>query len=109
MLDDPRGGRKLWEALEPEIDQPRQNRGQVVAHGEFQPAAAFHHRENRRNLGSRLWTADLYPVLSTQRHGTHRILRKVVAQLKLRIFQESCKFPPQRERILAGLAQRTGG
>ncbi len=53
MLGDPRSGRKLWEAVDREIGTPGENRGQVVAHGEFQPAAAFHDRENRRNLGSR--------------------------------------------------------
>ena len=40
---------------------------------------------------------------------THGVLRQVVAQLQFGIFQEPCKFPPQRERVLAGLAERTGG
>src|SRR5664280_989249 len=95
MLGDPRSGSTVWEALDREIGKPGENRGQVVAHWEFQPAAAFHDRQNRRNLGSRLWTADVYPVLSAQSHGTHGVFRKVIAQLKFRIFQESCKFPPQ--------------
>src|ERR1700687_453155 len=109
MLGDPRSGSKVWEALDREIGKPGENRGQVVAHWEFQPAAAFHDRENRRNLRPRQWAADVYPVLPAQSYGTHRILRKVVAQLKFRIFQESCKFPPQCERVLAGLAECTGG
>ena len=71
MLGDPRSGSKVWEALDREIGKPGENRGQIVAHWEFQPAAAFHDRQNRRNLGSRLWTADVYPVLPTQCHGTH--------------------------------------
>ena len=71
MLDDPRSGSKVWEALDRKIGKPGENCGQVVAHREFQPAAAFHDRENRRNLGSRLWTADVYPVLPAQCHGTH--------------------------------------
>ena len=37
------------------------------------------------------------------------MFRKVIAQLQFRIFQESCKFPPQGERVLAGLAECTGG
>ncbi|SRR5712691_5234447 len=61
MLGDPRGGSKVWEALDREIGKPGENRGQIVAHWEFQPAAAFHDRENRRNLGSRLWTATPRP------------------------------------------------
>ena len=64
MPGDPRSGSKIWEALDREIGKPGENPGQIVAHREFQPAAAFHDRENRRNLGSRLWTADVYPVLS---------------------------------------------
>jgi hypothetical protein len=64
MLSDPRSGSKVWEALDGEIGKPGENSGQIVAHWEFQPAAAFHDRENRRNLGSRLWTADVDPVLS---------------------------------------------
>jgi hypothetical protein len=47
-------------------------------------------------------------IIPAQSHGTHRILRKVIAQLKFRIFQESCKFPPQCERVLASLAKCAG-
>ena len=64
MLGDPRSGSKVWKALDREIGEPRENRGQIVAHSEFQPAAAFHDRENRRNLRSRLWAADVQPILS---------------------------------------------
>src|ERR1039458_826498 len=109
MLGDPRSGSKLWEALDREIDKPGKNRGQVVAHWEFQPAAGFHDRENRRNLRSRLWASDVDPILPTKSYGTHRVLRQVIAQLQFGIFQESCKFPPQCERVLAGLAECTGG
>src|SRR5690348_1196134 len=99
MLGDPRSGSKLWEVLDREIAKSGKDGEQIVTNWEFQPAAAFHYRENRRNLWSRLWTAYVQPVLSTQSHGTHRILRQVI-----RVFQESCKFPPQRERVLAGFA-----
>jgi hypothetical protein len=51
------------EALDGEIREPREGRRQIVAHREFQPAAAFHDRENRRNLRSRRWAANVYPVL----------------------------------------------
>jgi hypothetical protein len=71
MPGGPRSGSKVWEALDREIGKPRENRGQIVAHWEFQPAAAFRDRENGRDLLSRLWTADVYPVLSAQGHGTH--------------------------------------
>jgi hypothetical protein len=71
MLGDPRSGSKVWEALDREIGKPGENRGQIVAHWEFQPAATFHDRENRRDLRSCQWTADVYPVLPTQSHWMH--------------------------------------
>jgi len=71
MLGDPPSGSELWEALDREICKPGENRGQVVAHKEFQPAAAFYDRQNRCNLGSRLWTANVYLVLPAHGHGTH--------------------------------------
>jgi hypothetical protein len=42
VLGDPRSGGKVWEALDREIGKPGENRGQLVAHGELQPATAFH-------------------------------------------------------------------
>jgi hypothetical protein len=54
----------IWEALDWEIGKPGENYGQVLPHGEFQPATASYDRENRRNLRSSLWTADVYPVLA---------------------------------------------
>ena len=71
MPGDPHSGSKVWEAPDREIGKPGENRGQIVAHRDFQPAAAFHDRENRCNLRSRLWTADVQPVLSTESHRTH--------------------------------------
>ena len=65
ILGDPRSGSKVWEAPEREIGKSGENRGQIVAHWEFQPSTAFHDRKNRRNLGSCLWTADVYPILPT--------------------------------------------
>jgi len=108
MVGDPRSGSKVWKAPDREIGKPGENRGKVIAHRDLHPTAAFHDRENRRNLRSRLWAADVQPVLSTQSHGTHRVFRKVIAQLKFRIFQKSCKFPPKRERVLASLAECAG-
>jgi len=65
MLDDPRSGSKVWEAPDREIGKPGENRGKVVAHRDFQPTASFHDRENRCNLRSCEWTADVHPVLSS--------------------------------------------
>jgi len=78
MLGDPRSGSKVWKAPDREIGKPGENRRQIVAHPKFQPATAFHDREKRRNLRSRLWAADVQPILSTKSHRTHGILRKVM-------------------------------
>jgi len=48
----PRIGSKIGEVPDREIGKPGENRGKIVAHWEFQPAAALHDRENRRNLRS---------------------------------------------------------
>jgi hypothetical protein len=68
MLGDPRSGSKVWKALDREIGEPGENLSQIVPHWEFQPAAAFHDRENRRDFGTRQWAADVYPVLPDYVH-----------------------------------------
>src|ERR1035437_7321650 len=65
-LDDPRSGSKVSEAPDREIGKRRENRGHIGADWQFQPAAAFHDRENGRNLWPRLGAADVYPVLPAQ-------------------------------------------
>ena len=69
MMGSPRHRSEAWEALDREIGQPGKNAGQVVTHWEFKPATAFYDRQNCRNLGSRLWTADVDPVLPAPGHG----------------------------------------
>ena len=108
MLGDPRSGSKVWEALDRDIGKSGENRGQIVTHGDFQPSAAFHDRKNRRDLRSRVRTADVYPVLPAQGHWTHGIFREVIAQLKFRILQEAGELLPKSERVLAGLAECAG-
>jgi hypothetical protein len=65
MLGDPHSGSKVWKAPDREIGKPGENRGKVLAHRDFQPAAGFRDRQNRRNLRSRLWAADVQPVFSS--------------------------------------------
>jgi hypothetical protein len=77
MSGDPHSGRKVWKVPDREIGKPGENRGKIVAHGDFQPTTTLHDRENRRNFRSRLWTADVQPILPTESHGTHRILRQI--------------------------------
>jgi len=77
MLGDPHSGSKVWKAPDGEIGEAGENRGKVIAHRDLQPAAAFHDRENRRNLRSRLWAADVDPILSTKSYRRHGVLRQV--------------------------------
>ena len=88
MPGDPHSGSKVWKAPDREIGKPGENRGKVIAHRDLQPTAAFHDRENRRNLRSRLWAADVQPI-PTESCGTHRVLRQVIAQFQFGIFQEA--------------------
>jgi len=50
----------------------------------------------------------MYPVPPTQSHGAHGILCEVVAQFKFWILQEPGELSPERERIVASLAERAG-
>ncbi len=49
MPGDPHSGSKVRKAPNREIGKSGENRRKVVAHWDFQPAAAFYYRENRRN------------------------------------------------------------
>ena len=60
----PCGRSKVWEALDREIGEPGKDCGQMVASGNPQPTTAFHNGKVRRDLRSRLWTADVDPVLA---------------------------------------------
>jgi hypothetical protein len=71
MQGDPHSGSKVWKAPNREIGEPGENRGKAIAHRDVQPTAAFHDRENRRDLWSRLGAAYVYPVLPTQSDWSH--------------------------------------
>ena len=77
MLGNPRSRGKVWEAPDGAISKSGKYRRQVVANGDSQPTAAFHDRENRRNLRSSLWAADVQPILSTKSYRKHEVLRQV--------------------------------
>lgn len=79
MLGDTHSGSEVGKVPDREIGEPRENRGEVIAHWEFQLATACHDRENRGNLRSRLWAADVQPILSTKSYRTHGVLRQVSA------------------------------
>jgi YD repeat-containing protein len=71
MPGDPRSGSKVWKAADQEIGKPGENRGKVVVHRNFQPAAAFPDRENRCNVRSCQGTVDVQPIFSTKSDGNH--------------------------------------
>ena len=77
MPGDPHSGSKVWKALDRKIGKPGENRGKEIARRDLQPTAAFHDREYGRNLRSRLWAADVQPILSTKSYRTHGVLRQV--------------------------------
>jgi hypothetical protein len=79
MLGDPHSGSKIWKAPDREICKPGENRGKVMAHRDLQPTAAFHDRENRRNLRSCLWAADLQPILSCMKNLPYSKSSELVA------------------------------
>src|ERR1039458_2803815 len=47
-------------------------------------------------------------IISTKSYRAHRVLRQVVAQFQLGIFQEARELPPERECVVRRLAQRAG-
>src|ERR1035437_5389214 len=106
LLSSPRRGGEGGEALDGNVSNTWQDGGQVVADRNLHPAAALHDRQNRRHLRSGLLAADVDPVLPAQRHGTHRVLRQIVAQLQFRVLQEACELLPQGERVVCRLPQR---
>jgi hypothetical protein len=69
MPGDPHSGNKVWKAADREIGKAGENCGKVIAHRDLQPTAAFHDRENRRNLRPRLWAADVQPILRPRATG----------------------------------------
>jgi len=64
MPADPHSGSKVCKATDPEVGKPGEDRGKVMAHRDLQPTAAFHDRQNRCNLRSCQWAADVQPILS---------------------------------------------
>ena len=67
-------------AADRQIGKCGEDRGQIVAHSEFQPATAFRDRKNGCDHRSRLWAAYVDPVLSTESHRMHRLLPKPAAR-----------------------------
>jgi hypothetical protein len=97
MVGGPSGGRETGDALDRDVAQSRKNRSQIFPYRKFHPTAAFHHRENRCDLGACLETAHMDPILPTESNRAHGVFRDVVTQLKFGMIQEAGKFRLQRE------------
>jgi len=57
-------GSEPRDALDGGVGESWQDVGEVVAHRNLEPSAAFDHREDRRNARPSLFAADVDPVLS---------------------------------------------
>lgn len=77
MLSDPCSRDEFWEALDRAISESGKNRGQIVAHWEFQSAVAFHHRKNRYDLRSRLRASHVDPIFSPDCDRPHGVLTDI--------------------------------
>jgi len=80
MLGDPRSGRKLWEAVDREIGTPGENRGQVVAHGDFNLRQLSTTERIAATLGPALQTADVFnpyfgPASETAKAQNNNVFR----------------------------------
>ena len=67
----PVGRGKFCDAPKRCVREPRQDIGEVVAHRDFEAAAAFDHREDGGYTRSGLFTADVDPVVSANCDGPH--------------------------------------
>src|SRR5205823_1402961 len=78
MSCDPRRWSKFWKAPDRQIGKPGENGRKIVAQPNLQPAAAFHDRQNRCNLRSCQWTADVYPILRPRATGRMEFSARLV-------------------------------
>src|ERR1700738_2590076 len=102
MFCDPRSRGYVCDALDGCVCKAGQDVGEVVAHWDFEAAAAFDYREDRGYTRAGLFTSDMDPVFSTQGHAAHGILREVVAELQFRIIEEADELFPDGQRVAAG-------
>ena len=69
----PHSGSEVWEVPNRETAKSRENRGQIVAHGDFQSTTL----SKTERIAATLDPACGQPILPTESHGTHRILRQI--------------------------------
>ena len=101
------GGCEIRDAAHGCVGKSWQDVGQVIAHRDLEPTAAFDNGEDRSHSWPCLFASDMDPIHSTRGYRAHGVFGDVGAQLQSRIFEEVRQLLPQRERIAAGLACRT--
>src|ERR1017187_10879106 len=79
-LDRPGFGRESGDVLYGCVGETGQDVGQILAHWDGEPAAAFDNGENGGHARAGLRAADMDPVLAPSRHRTHGVLGHVIAE-----------------------------
>jgi serine/threonine protein kinase len=108
-LDRPGFGRESGDVLYGCVGETGQDVGQILAHWDGEPAAAFDNGENGGHARAGLRAADMDPVLAPSRHRTHGVLGHVIAELLLRVVEEAGQLHPKRQRVVARLARLAAG
>jgi len=103
----PRGGSRVRQALDGDVWKPRKNRRQIIAHWEFQPTTAFHHRKSRSDLRSRPRTSDVDLSPPSDCDWRHGVLRQVCCSTPVRDIPGPREFSPERDGTVPGLGQCT--
>src|ERR1035441_1638650 len=101
----PGGGCEICDAADGCVGQSWQDVGEVIAHGDLEPTAAFDNREDCSHSWPCLFASDVDPIFPTHGYRAHGVFGDVGAQLQFRIFEESRQLLPQRKRIAARLAR----
>ena len=82
------------EGLDGAVSQAGQDVSQVVADGDFEPAATFDHRQNCRHASSRLLASYMDPIFPAKSYRAHGVFGQVIAQFQLRVLQEELQSFP---------------
>src|SRR5258708_32380845 len=104
MFFGPGGRRDFRDTLKRRVCESWEDAGGVVAHRDFESAAAVNDGGDWCDARPGLFAADMDPVGSAQGDGTHRILSEIGAQFQFWMVKEACKSRPDRKRVAARLA-----
>ena len=103
MLRGPGCWSEICDALKRCVRESGQDVGEVIAHWDFEAAAAFDHGDDSGHTRSGRFAPDVDPVAAAESDRPHGILRKVVAELQFWIIEEANQLLPNGKRVSAGL------